>query len=98
MHLISIVLVLLGISIVLVTLARRIRVPYPLFLVLGGLALGFVPELPPVTMDPELVFLVFLPLLLFQESWLTSWRDFQANLRPIILLGIGLVLATGIIV
>src|SRR5918997_1773898 len=78
----------------LATLARRIRVPYPILLVIGGLALAFVPGLPPVELDPELVFLVFLPPLLFSSAYLTSWRDFRRNLRPIGLLAVGLVLFT----
>src|SRR5918997_254499 len=78
----------------LATLARRIRVPYPILLVIGGLALAFVPGLPPVELDPELVFLVFLPPLLFSAAYFTSWRDFRRNLRPIGLLAVGLVLAT----
>ncbi len=94
MNEIRIVLGLLVAAVLLVTLARRLCLPYPLLLVLGGLLLGFAPGLPAVRMDPNLVFLFFLPLLLFQESWTTSWRDFRANLRAISLLAIGLVLAT----
>src|SRR3712207_6571949 len=78
----------------LATLARRVGVPYPILLVIGGLALAFVPGLPPVELDPELVFLVFLPPLLFSAAYFTSWRDFRRNLRPIGLLAVGLVLAT----
>ena len=78
----------------LATLARRIGVPYPILLVIGGLALAFVPGLPPVELDPEIVFLVFLPPLLFGAAYGTSWRDFRQNLRPIALLAVGLVLAT----
>src|SRR5215203_3960576 len=78
----------------LATLATRIKVPYPILLVIGGLVLGFVPGLPKVRLDPELVFLFFLPPLLFPAALFTSWRDFRANLRPISLLAIGLVLFT----
>src|SRR3712207_8099619 len=78
----------------LATLARRVGVPYPILLVVGGLALALVPELPPVELDPEIVFLVFLPPLLFGAAYFTSWRDFRRNLRPIGLLAGGLVLAT----
>src|SRR3712207_7986095 len=78
----------------LATLARRVGVPYPILLVIGGLALAFVPGLPPVELDPEIVFLVFLPPLLFGAAYFTSWRDFRRNLRPIGLLAVGLVLAT----
>src|SRR5262245_27407365 len=74
--------------------ARRFLVPYPIFLVLGGLVLGFVPGVPAVRLDPELVFLIFLPPILFSAAYFTSFRDFHANLRPITLLAVGLVVAT----
>ena len=72
----------------------RLKVPYPILLVLGGLALAFIPGLPRVDINPELVLLVFLPPLLFGAAWFTSWRDFAANKRAIGLLAIGLVVAT----
>ncbi|MBC7783181.1 MAG: Na+/H+ antiporter [Burkholderiales bacterium] len=75
-------------------LAEKLKIPYPILLVLGGLALSFVPRLPPIEIDPKLVFYVFLPPLLFWAGILTSWRDFRANLRPILLLAVGLVLVT----
>jgi Na+/H+ antiporter len=82
----------------LATLATRLGVPYPILLVLGGSALGFVPGLPPVELDPELVFLLFLPPLLYVSALFTSWRDFRANVRPITLLAVGLVLMTTFVV
>ena len=82
----------------LATLATRLRIPYPILLVLGGSALGFVPKLPPVELDPELVFLLFLPPLLYVSALFTSWRDFRANVRPISLLAVGLVLMTTFVV
>jgi CPA1 family monovalent cation:H+ antiporter len=75
-------------------LASRLKISYPIFLVLGGLALGFVPRLPSIRVQPDLVFLLFLPPVLYYAALLTSWRDFKANLRPIGLLAIGLVLFT----
>jgi CPA1 family monovalent cation:H+ antiporter len=78
----------------LATLANRIGVSYPILLVLGGLALGFVPGLPKVELEPEIVFLLFLPPLLYVSAIFTSWRDFRANLSPISLLAVGLVLVT----
>ncbi|MGI4792269.1 MAG: Na+/H+ antiporter [Janthinobacterium lividum] len=80
--------------VMLVLLARRIAIPYPIVLVLGGLALGFVPGLPRVAMPPDLVLIVFLPPLLFAQAVTFSWRDFVANLRSILLLAVALVLAT----
>jgi monovalent cation/hydrogen antiporter len=88
------ILVLLAAVAALATLAGRVAIPYPILLVLGGLALGFVPGLPRVELDPEVVFLLFLPPLLYVSALFTSWRDFRANLRPISLLAVGLVLMT----
>ena len=78
----------------LATLANRVGVPYPILLVLGGLVLGFTPGLPRVELEPKVVFLLFLPPLLYVSAIFTSWRDFRANLRPISLLAVGLVLMT----
>src|SRR3984893_13910124 len=75
-------------------LAKKVALPYPVLLVLGGLALGFVPGLPAVQLEPDVVFLFLLPPLLYPAAIFTSWRDFRANLRPILLLAIGLVLLT----
>jgi Na+/H+ antiporter len=78
----------------LVMLSRSLRVPYPVLLVVGGLVLSFVPGLPVVELPPELVFLIFLPPLLYSAAFFSSPRDLKANLRPIGLLSIGLVLLT----
>ena len=75
-------------------LAKKVALPYPVLLVLAGLALGFVPGLPAVQLEPEMVFLFLLPPLLYPAALFTSWRDFRANLSPILLLAIGLVLLT----
>lgn len=79
-------------------LARRLHIPYPILFVIGGLILGLVPGLPKVRLEPDLVFLFFLPPLLFPAALFTSWRDFRANLRPISLLATGLVLFTTVAV
>jgi monovalent cation/hydrogen antiporter len=83
---------------VLALVARKVSIPYPILFVLGGLLLGLVPGLPRVRLDPELVFLFVLPPLLYPAALFTSWRDFRANLRPIALLAIGLVLFTTVVV
>jgi Na+/H+ antiporter len=79
-------------------IARRLHIPYPILFVIGGLLIALIPGLPEVRLDPELVFLFFLPPLLFPAALFTSWRDFRANLRPISLLAIGLVLFTTVAV
>jgi len=72
-------------------LARKLQTPYPIVLVIAGLLLGFVPGIPKVTLDPDLIFLVVLPPLLYAAAWVTSWRDFSHNLVSIAMLAIGLV-------
>jgi Na+/H+ antiporter len=94
LHQLEIIILLLMAVLALTTVARKLGIPYPILLVVGGLVLGFVPGLPTVRLDPDLVFLVFLPPILWATAYFTSWRDFRANLRPIILLAVGLVLAT----
>jgi CPA1 family monovalent cation:H+ antiporter len=79
-------------------LARKLHIPYPILFVIGGSFLGLIPKLPKVALDPDLVFLFFLPPLLFPAALFTSWRDFRANIRPISLLAIGLVLFTTVAV
>ncbi len=97
-HEVELVLGLLMAVAALVTLATRLDLPYPMLLVVGGLALGFVPGLPRVALEPDLVFLIFLPPLLYRDAITTSWRDFRADLRKILLLAFGLVLATTLVV
>jgi monovalent cation/hydrogen antiporter len=91
---IAVVLILLVAATALALLARRIGIPYPILLVLGGLALGLIPGLPPIELDPEIVFLLFLPPILFGAGYFTSLRDFRRNLRAITLLSVGLVIFT----
>jgi CPA1 family monovalent cation:H+ antiporter len=84
-------LLLLLFIIVLGLLARKLGMPYPIVMVIGGLILGFVPGIPDVPLDPDLIFLVILPPLLYASSWNTSWRDFRYNFISIFLLAFGLV-------
>src|SRR5207248_10710839 len=70
----------------------------PALLVLGRLALSFVPGLPHLTLRPDLVVLLFRPPLLYSAALNTSLRDFRAKLQPIALLSIGCVLATTVVV
>src|SRR4029079_294243 len=72
----------------------KLKLPYPVLLVLVGLIIGFIPILPDLTLDPEIMFLVFLPPLLYDAASRTSWHDFKANIRPISALGISLVFFT----
>src|ERR1700739_2531882 len=75
-------------------LARRLKVPYPILLVIAGLLVSFLPGMPRIGLDPKLVFLVFLPPLLYSAAWTLSWREFQRNFVSIAMLAVGLVLFT----
>jgi CPA1 family monovalent cation:H+ antiporter len=98
MELLQVVLFLMLCSVALGWVARHFNFPYPIALVIGGSALGFLPELPQVPFDPQLILVLVLPPILYQAALMTSWRDFKANIRPISLLAIGLVVATTITV
>src|SRR6476659_1905589 len=75
-------------------IAPALRVPYPILLVLGGLAIGVVPGMPQFDLDPELVFFGVLPPLLYSAAFFTSLRELRSNVRPIGLLALGLVITT----
>src|SRR5438477_4602547 len=74
--------------------SKKLKTPYPIVLVLGGLLLSFVPGIPRINLSPDLVFFVILPPLLYSAAWLTSWREFSYNLVSIFLLAFGLVTFT----
>lgn len=95
---ILLVLALLFVVFLLVMVARRIKIAYPIFLVIAGLGISFIPGLPLVNIDPELIFLIFLPPLLYEAAWYTSWNDFWKWKRPIAMLAFGLVFFTSTIV
>ncbi|HEU5312743.1 MAG TPA: Na+/H+ antiporter [Candidatus Udaeobacter sp.] len=94
MHQAEIIVVVFAAVAVLAVVACKLALPYPIVLIISGLALSFVPRLPEVRLNPDIVFYFFLPALLYPAALFTSWRDFRRNLRPILLLAIGLVLAT----
>lgn len=98
MQTLSIVLLLLAVSVPLALLARRFEVPYAVALVIGGMALAFMPFLPEVAVEPGFVLAFFLPPLLQASAFFMPWREFRANLRPILLLAVGLVLFTTLLV
>ncbi len=79
-------------------LVPKLRIPYPILLVLGGLALGFAPGLPEIELPPDLVLVGVLPPLLYGAAFFTSLRDLRANVRPVGLLSVGLVLLTMVVV
>jgi len=90
----QLVLALLIAVAALVTIARRLGVAYPIFLVIGGLLLGLVPGTPRVEIDPDVIFLFVLPPLLYIAAFFTPLRSLRANLGAIASLAVGLVVAT----
>jgi len=75
-------------------LARKLQVPYPIVLVIAGGLLGFVPGIPRIALNPDVIFFVILPPLLYSAAWVTSWREFSFNMFSILLLAFGLVTFT----
>jgi len=97
-HIEAVIISLLVAVAVLGATATRLGVPYPILLVLGGLALGFVPGAPDVQLEPELVLVVFLPPLLYSGAFFANLRELRADMRAIILLSTVLVAVTAVIV
>ena len=89
---------LLAAGTAMLVLVPKLRIPYPILLVLGGLALGFAPGLPEIDLPPDLVLVGVLPPLLYGAAFFTSLRDLRANVRPVGLLAVGLVLLTMVVV
>lgn len=91
---ITLIIILLAVVTALAEVTDKIKVPYPILLVLAGIGIGVFPALPNISLDPETVFLIFLPPILYAAAWTTSWPDFKAAKRPITLLAIGCVIFT----
>jgi CPA1 family monovalent cation:H+ antiporter len=98
MEIVHAVLALTAACIGFALIARTARLPYAVILVLGGMALAFIPGVPVVELDPDLALAFFLPPLLMASAWRTDWRAFRAHLRPILLLAVGAVLFSAIMV
>jgi len=92
------VLILVATIVVLAVLAKRFSLPYPIVFVVGGGFLAFFPHLPTIRLDPQWVFLIFLPPLLYSGGFFTDWTVFKQNVKPIGILAIGLVLITTVVV
>jgi len=93
-----VVLTLLFAVFILIMLGQKLKISYPIFLVLSGLAISFIPGMPRIEIEPEMIFLLFLPPLLYEAAWYTSWNDFWKWRRPIGMLAFGLVFLTSTIV
>jgi CPA1 family monovalent cation:H+ antiporter len=90
----EVILIGLAVLAVLAIVAQYLDLPYPVLLVLGGIVLGFVPGVPALVFEPELVFLLFVPPLVMSAAWGASWQELRANQREIVGLSVGLVLMT----
>ena len=97
-HLFELILGLMGVVLVLEVVARRVRMPPSAVLVVGGLVLALIPSVPNLSLDPDLILLLFLPPLLFSSAYFTVWRDFRDNLRIILQLAVGAVVFTTLVV
>ena len=90
----KIVVFIMAILISLTAIANKRKLPYPILLVAAGLVIGFVPQLPDLALDPEVVFVIILPPLLYDAASKTSWHEFRTSIRPISALAITLVFFT----
>lgn len=95
---ILLVMILFFFMAMLFVVSQRFKISYPILLVIGGLAISLIPGLPEFSINPDVVFLVFLPPLLFEAAWYTSWNSFWKNRRSILTMGFGLVFVTSIAV
>jgi CPA1 family monovalent cation:H+ antiporter len=82
----------------LVILGQKLKIAYPIFLVIGGLLISLIPGTPRIGITPDLIFLIFLPPLLYEAAWYTSWPNFWKMRWPILLHGFGLVIVTSVII
>src|SRR2546423_488487 len=89
-----VILLLLLFVVVFGALARKLQTPYPIILVIAGALLGFVPSIPKIPLNPDVIFFVILPPLLYAAAWTTSWREFFYHLVSILMLAFGLVAFT----
>lgn len=83
---------------ILVMVGQKLKISYPIFLVIAGLLISLIPGLPHIRMNADLVFLIFLPPILYEAAWYTSWHDFWKWRRPISLMAFGLVFFTSVVV
>ncbi len=94
----TLVIFIIAILLILSVFSANIRLPYPILLLFVGVILGMLPFIPALALDPEIVFLIFLPPLLYDAASKTSWLDFKKEIRPISTLAITLVFFTTIAV
>src|SRR3954449_308219 len=98
MHSFGLLIGLLSIALAVAVAVKRLNFPYPIALVVAGIAIALIPGAPPVEIDPEVVFYIFMPPILAEAAYFTSWRDFWRWRRAIFLLAFGLVTTTTFVV
>src|SRR5690349_17092790 len=91
---IYLILIIVG----LVMLAQKLNISYPIVLVLGGLALGFTTGFSSITINPEMIFFIFLPPLLYEAAWQTSWKEFWKWRRVIMSFAFPIVIITSCVI
>jgi len=94
----KIIVFIMAILIILTAIVNKRKLPYPVLLVVAGLIIGFVPQLPSLALDPDVIFVVLLPPLLYDAASKTSWHEFRTSIRPISALAITLVFFTTVAV
>lgn len=94
----ALLVTILAAIVALALVAKKLRVPYPVVFVIGGLVLALIPGVPTIALQPDLVFLLFLPALIFGDGWTTDYRSFKKFYQPIFMLAIGLVALTSVVV
>ena len=94
MNNLGIILIIFAILLGLQAIADKIKLPNAVLLVMVGLSLWFIPGLPAIELNPDVIFLLFLPPILYDAASHTSWHDFKAEIRPISTLAITLVFLT----
>lgn len=94
----EIIIIIFTVLVALLAFADKLRVPNAILLVLAGLSIGFIPSMPAITLDPDVIFMIFLPPILYDAASHTSWHDFKSEIKPISTLAIALVILTTVTV
>jgi CPA1 family monovalent cation:H+ antiporter len=94
----KVVILIMAVLIGITAIANKRKLPFPVLLVFAGLLIGFIPQMPSLALDPDVVFLIMLPPLLYDAASKTSWLEFKTSIRPISALAITLVFFTTVAV
>lgn len=92
----SVVILIMAVMIGLSAIADKIKLPYPILLIIAGIGIGFIPSIPPVSLNSEIIFLIFLPPLLYDAAFNISFKEFKTNINTIGTLSVSLVFLTAV--